>query len=119
MAVAGTNIISVLRIILFWLLTISTTSSGDENPSMREAKFEAYKNFTSDETLCSTDTPMLIQNKVRSRIQCTLLCRDDPSCAGVNWKEPSTCELFTSPAATLQTVAGCTYWSKQFIFESI
>ena len=111
MAVAD---VMVSKIILFWFLTIPTTSTGDGNPSTRQNTFKTYKNISSDETLCSTEAPILVYNKVRSRIQCSLLCLENPRCNGVNWKKPSTCKLFTSPAANFKTLNGCIYISKYY-----
>ena len=109
--------ILVVTVISVWLLVISTIITGNGDPSKRETTFRTYKNNSSDEILCLTGNPLAVQDKVRSRIQCTKRCLENPRCSGVNWKEPSTCELYTSIEGTFDTVTGCTYMSEQFTFE--
>ena len=104
-----------LKIILFWSLMISTTSTEDGILSQREIIYKTSKMAGSKEMLCSTATPMMISNKVRSRIECTLLCRDDPRCESVNWRAPNTCELLEWPVAAFKAVEGCTFMSEDII----
>ena len=103
----------VWKIFLLWFQTAST---GDGISLIRDMTFKTSRNVSSDEPLCSTDTSVMVYNEVRSKIKCTRLCLEYPRCSGLNWKDPSTCELFTSLEVSYKTVTGCTHMSKQFTF---
>ena len=65
---------------------------GECQVSSKGKIFMRYKNASSD--VCSLKDPSHVLNNVRSKQECVLLCQADPRCSGVNWKEPSVCEMY-------------------------
>ena len=76
--------------------------------STRENLYTAYKNEVSGERYCSSTKPSQVLNVRMSKIKCVLQCVAT-KCAGVNWKEPGTCEIFFSEPNEFSTVGSCTY----------
>ena len=81
---------------------------GECKVSDKDQKFKKYKNVSSD--VCSLEDPSHVFNKVRSKIECVLLCRADPKCSGVNWKEPAFCEMYFFDPSTFGRAPGCSYF---------
>ena len=71
--------------------------------------FHRYANASTD--LCSLEDPSHVFNNVRSKPECVLLCQADPRCSGVNWKEPSLCEMYFFDPSTFETTPRCAYFS--------
>ena len=100
-------------VVVLSVMTICSSADGEVCPMnayAKEAKFVAVKH-TSGEALCATDAPGLAYTPVRSKISCTLLCQENSDCcAGVNWKEPRTCEIFPVMPSNFLTIPGCSYF---------
>ena len=71
--------------------------------------FHRYENASTD--VCSLEDPSHVLNNVRSKQECVLLCQGDPRCSGVNWKEPSVCEMYFFHPSTFETAPRCAYFS--------
>ena len=70
--------------------------------------FKKYKNASSD--ICSLEDPSHVLNNVRSKQECVLLCQADPRCSGVNWKEPSVCEMYYFDPGRFGRASRCSYF---------
>ena len=101
---------SIAMIAKVIFLTTFAIKHGNGSGLMKEIKLQAFEN-SSGEKACSSDNPNQVVNKVRSRIECNLRFRDTPGCHGVNWKKPSTCEMYLVYPSTFKVVKGCTYFS--------
>ena len=75
----------------------------------RDMLYRAYKNEATGEGYCSAAVPSEVLNVRMSKIRCVLLCVAR-KCAGVNWKEPGTCEIFFDEPTYFSTVVSCTYY---------
>ena len=53
---------------------------------------------------------MWFSNRVRSSIECSVLCKGTEGCTGVNWKKPSTCELYLTSRRSFGTDTSCVYF---------
>ena len=117
-AILGSVPLIPTNLVLYLAIYILNPSHGDL--PMRKVVFKAHQANSSDDTVCSTEKPNRIVNRVRSKIKCTALCTETPKCAGVNWKEPSTCEMYLSDPRTFETLIGCIYFSpgEPFYFET-
>ena len=82
--------------------------------------FRTHQTRSSKAVLCSVETPDVVLNTVRSKHVCLLLCQGDSRCLNVNWKEPSTCEMYSYYAGVLGNVKSCTYYGQgeKFISSS-
>ena len=99
--IAHANFIGILAIYLF--------ENCDGIDSVRANKFQVLQ-ISSDENVCPKEVPSQVFNKVRSRIECAVLCRETPGCVGLNWKTPNTCEMYLYPQNTfIEIGTGCTY----------
>ena len=103
-------------------LFVSLATTTAINPGYklyREVAFTSRQmNFT--KMVCSTQNPDQVLNRVRSIIECTAICKGTEGCAGVNWKKPSTCELYGTRQRLFGTVPNCTYFGlgEKFKFEA-
>ena len=101
----GNNLVVFLAIVLYLIKAIH----GDG--TMQEEVYMAHRTNFSDDTVCSTEKPNQVFDRVRSIIECVLLCQETSECSGVNWKESSTCEVYQFDPQTFETSTGCTYLS--------
>ena len=101
---------------IIFLSTIVIISSSVETTSVGGKIFKAIKNDSSEDMACSLEDPNEILN-VRSKPECILQCQGDPSCSGVNWKEPGTCEVYVFNPETFGTVTRCTFFSSDNKFD--
>ena len=81
---------------------------GECEVSDKDHKFKKYKNVSSD--VCSLENPSHVLKKVRSKQECVLLCQADPRCSGVNWKEPSVCEMYFFDPGKFGRKPSCSYF---------
>ena len=95
--------------VLFTISYLFEPSGG--NDVTRDMNFNAYEDLTGGK-VCSTDSPSQIVNKVRSKLECTLLCQDRAGCYGVNWKEPNTCEIYNAIPRSYARETRCIYFSR-------
>ena len=75
------------------------------------SEFGTHPSSLSDLMVCSTETPDLVSNTVISIPDCILLCQGYERCLSVNWKEPSTCEMFFIHIRAFTTAEGCSYFA--------
>ena len=105
--------ISVPGFIFLFLLFVTEKpfpASGDSVEKSLRYRAHQIDNF--DVTFCASDTPSKVLSAGSiSRSRCVLLCLDDVSCRGVNWKEPSTCEMFFFDPTLTDDSISCTYFS--------
>ena len=104
----NSKLIAIVKFI--FLLTIYAIKHNNGSGLMKEIIFQTFKN-SSGGNVCSTENPNRVVNKVRSRIECNLRCRDTPGCHSLNWKKPSTCEMYIVSPSTFKIVKSCTYFS--------
>ena len=102
--------VAVSSIYLF--VSLATTTAiipGDK--LFREGRLYTSQqmNFTNKE-VCATQNPDLVFEPVRSKTECTFLCEGTEGCSGVNWKKPSTCELYVTRQRSFGTDTSCTYF---------
>ena len=100
----------IIIIMIAFLSTVFATFPDDEEPSLREMKFKAFRLTSSGEPGCSMESPSSVLNHFGSRIECTLRCQEDGRCTGVNWREPSTCEMYSFDPLVFEMTTGCTYF---------
>ena len=86
----------------------------------REVEFMSQRMSFSNKKVCATQNPDLVRNRVRSSIECTVICKGTEGCSGVNWKKPSTCELYLTKQDTFTSLANCAYFGpgKKFEFDN-
>ena len=69
--------------------------------------------FTVQRGMCSTDPPNELRHNIRSRSGCVRSCTGMNGCTSVNWKMPSTCEMFLlAHPANFANISDCTFLSK-------
>ena len=78
----------------------------------REITFQSSKGSSGLASCCASDAPNLIQPNMRSKIECAARCREIGNCSGVNWKQPKTCEMFSSIPDNATHLSGCEYFGK-------
>ena len=71
--------------------------------------------------VCSTDTPDIVFDRVRTKQECILFCQGDDRCLSANWKNPSRCELFFFDPGTFANVMNCSYMiqGKQLLIDNL
>ena len=89
------------------------------DPVMKESLYTVSKIYGN--VACSNDIPSEVLTERISKIKCALQCSSESSCQSVNWKEPSTCELFYFDPPSRSITNTCSYFSKGEIvfFHSI
>ena len=100
---------------MFAMLIVSKSKVNSVDPGklMVEYKFISHQvSNGSAGVLCPMDSPGRTSNKVRSKIECNLLCQEDPKCLGVNWKKPSTCDIYFTKPVTFGIKPSCSYSSE-------
>ena len=103
----------ILRAVHAINFCVSLATSTGINPG-----YKMYKEFeltsqpimSSNEKACSTQSPDQVFKRVRSSIECSLICKGTKGCSGVNWKKPSTCQLYFPMQSSFGTEASCTYF---------
>ena len=98
------------KVSLCALVIIISIVSGGCEVSVKAGIFKAQKSVFSD-VVCSLELPSRVLNKVRSKQECVLLCQADPRCSGVNWKEPSVCEMYFFDPGRFGRTSRCSYFS--------
>ena len=102
--------LSCFKFVVFLFVTLKTVSTVG-NLLKRELRYRARRIDSLGITFCASDTPSKVLTAGGiSRSRCVLLCLDDVRCRGVNWKEPSTCEMFFNPTLS-DASSSCTYFS--------
>ena len=105
--------VTVFSMVAVLIVSKSTVNSVDPRKLMVEYKFIPHQvSNGSAEVLCPMDSPGRTSNKVRSQIKCNLLCQEDVRCLGVNWKKPSTCDIYFSKPVTFGIKPSCSYSSE-------
>ena len=93
-------------------LCVSLATSTGINPGYklyRDVEFTSQQmNFS--KKVCSTENPDQVFKRARSSIECALICKRTEGCSGVNWKKPSTCEMYVPIQRSFGTDASCTYF---------
>ena len=106
--------------ICLWLSLALTTAINPGYTLYREVAFTSQQmNFTKQ--VCSTQNPNQVFKRVRSKIECAVLCKGTEGCSGVNWKKPSTCELYVTSQNSFKTDTSCTFFGlkgKKLKFEA-
>ena len=96
------------------LVSLIEVDANGPGPNMnREVAFTSQQMHFLNEKVCATLSPDLVLNRVRSNIECTVICKGTEGCSGVNWKKPSTCELYLARQRSFDTdntVASCIYF---------
>ena len=95
-----------VNVLSFFLAGEICSSYG--HTSTREMLYTAYKNEDTGERYCSSSKPSQVLNVRMSKIRCVLQCVST-KCAGVNWKEPGTCEIFDNEPKDFSSAGSCTY----------
>ena len=86
--------VSCFKFVVFSFVTMTTVSTVG-NLLKKEIRYRAHQIDNFDATFCASDTPSKVPTSGSiSKARCVLLCLDDARCRGVNWKEPSTCEMY-------------------------
>ena len=95
------------------LLFITMKPCSTVGDSLKKSlRYRAHQIDNFDVTFCASDTPSKVLTAGGiSRSRCVLLCLDDVRCRGVNWKEPSTCEMFFFDPTLSDASSSCTYFS--------
>ena len=106
--------------LVIFLVTHRTNPADGSQMSgrIKSATFEKFR-ILGNQT-CSAERPSQIFNENISKIKCVNFCLNDDRCRGVNWKEPSTCEMFFFEPGSFQTDDTCTYFrqgEKDFEFQ--
>ena len=76
----------------------------------REVAFTSQQMNFLNKKVCLTQNPDVVFYRVRSKVECTILCKGTEECSGVNWKKPSTCELYLTRQGSFETDPSCTYF---------
>ena len=97
------------EVIFLALMIIIAIIPGECKVSVKAEIFKRYKNASTD--VCSLEDPSHVLNHLRSKIECVLLCQGDPRCSGVNWKEPSVCEMYFNESNRFGSTPSCSYFS--------
>ena len=86
----------------------------------RDGTFTSQQMNFLNEKVCSTQNPDLVSHRARSKTECAVLCKGTEGCTGVNWKKPSTCELYVTSQTSFGADASCTYFGlgKKFKLET-
>ena len=71
-------------------------------------KLHSHPQQVNSTEVCASKIPDLVIKQVRSSIECTILCKGTGGCASVNWKKPSTCELYGTKQTTFVVAPSCT-----------
>ena len=77
-----------------------------------DMKFTNQRTIFTNKMLCALENPDLVLHKVRYKQECLLLCQGDSRCANVNWKAPSTCEMYFYYAGVFGKVKDCVYFGQ-------
>ena len=80
-------------------------------------EFTLQQTIFTNKMFCALENPDLVLNNVRYKQECILLCQGDSTCANVNWKAPSTCEMYFYYAAVFGEVENCVYFGKGEILD--
>ena len=106
------------NLVVFLAIVLYLIRVGHGDGTMREEVYMAHRTNFSNDTVCSTGKPNQVIDRVRSKIECVLVCQETSECSGVNWKESSTCEMYRFDPQTFQASTGCIYLSpgEQFKF---
>ena len=111
----------VVFLIYLFVSLVTVTAFNPGYKLYREVAFTTQQiNFLNKKS-CSTQNPDQVFNQVRSSIECTVLCKGTEGCSGVNWKKPSTCELYLTRQRSFGTDTSCTYFGnkgEQIKFEA-
>ena len=102
-------VLGILKIIFLAIIITIRIERGECEISVEGGIFKRYKNASTD--VCSLENPSHIRNNIRSKQGCVLLCQADPRCSGVNWKEPSVCEMYFFDPAKFGRAPSCSYFS--------
>ena len=86
---------------------IATNADIPGNKWHREITFRSKE--VNSTKVCSTQNPKLVFNRVRSKTECTIICLGTEGCTSVNWKKPSTCELYDTKQSAFVMAPSCTY----------
>ena len=106
--VVGPLKINFLALMIIILMIIILIIPGECKVSSEGKIFKRYKNASTE--VCSMEDPSHVLNNVRSKQECVLLCQADPRCSGVNWKEPSVCEMYFFDPGTFERAPRCSYF---------
>ena len=96
------------KVNLFTFIIIILIIPGECGVSSEGKIFKRYKNASTE--VCSLEDPSHVNNNVRSKQECVLLCQADPRCSGVNWKEPSVCEMYFFDPGRFGRTSRCSYF---------
>ena len=110
---------ALLMTVKLFVSLATTTALNPGYKLYREVAFTSQQmNFT--KKVCSTQNPDQVFKRIRSSIECTVLCKGTAGCSGVNWKKPSTCELNVARRRSFVVASSCTYFGlgKEFKFET-
>ena len=97
----------LIMIVNFVLTLIATNADNPGYKLYREVKFTSQQ--VNSTKVCSTQNPDFVIKQARSSIECAVICKGTEGCTGVNWKKPSTCELYGTKPTTFVVAPSCTY----------
>ena len=101
-----------LEAIVLSLLFKKFVSSCGKDSCERELAFQPFRGSTGSTVCCATDAPSLTRRKIRSKIECLLLCQETAECLGTNWKVLNGCELFAFIPKSASMISGCSFFNK-------